>query len=117
VRVGTPDDYNATRNPELWYAPLPGRGRIVGRVVDANGAPGMGLRLNLAGRGLYSIWTYEDASMRADPGYNENFAIGDLFPGCYYLRARNGRGGYAYANRHCIAAGQTIFVEVKLKSM
>src|SRR5579862_1659079 len=45
VRIGNPQDYNAVVNPELWYAPQPGRGNLVGRVVNPDGTPAAGIRL------------------------------------------------------------------------
>ncbi len=117
VRIGNPDDYSAVRNPELWYAPLPKTGTLVGRMLDSDGGLAMGIRLTAGTRtGLWPVWTYADASMRSDPAYGENFVIGDLPVGCYRLRVKNGKGGYAYDQPNvCIGAGQTVFVEVRLK--
>ncbi len=117
VRVGNPDDYNAVRNPELWFAPRPGTGTLVGRMLDANGGLAMGIRLVMSTkRAAYPGWSYADASMHSDPAYNENFTIGDLPAGCYRLRVKDGHGGYAYDQPNiCIQAGKTVFVEVRLK--
>lgn len=115
VRVGSGDDYSATRNPELWYTPRAGTGTLIGRMVDANGGLAMGIRFTMSIKNsIYPGWTYADPSMRNDPSYSENFTMGDLAAGCYVLRVRNGRGGYAYAKQVCIKAGETVFLEVKL---
>lgn len=115
VRVGNGDDYNATRNPELWYAPKPGTGTLVGRMVDADGGLAMGIRYTMSSRyRTYPGWTYADPSMHNDPAYGENFTIGDLPAACYSLRVKDGKGGYAYDQPVCIKGGQTVFVEVKL---
>src|SRR5260221_12352832 len=37
VRAGTPTDYNAVLNPELWVAPFNNNGLLAGRVMDLNG--------------------------------------------------------------------------------
>jgi murein DD-endopeptidase MepM/ murein hydrolase activator NlpD len=115
VRVGDPANYYAVRNPELWYPPLPGRGKLIGRMVDASGAPARGVRFVLATASLVlPSFTYAEASIPVDPQYNENFVMGDLSAGCYRFRVRGG-AGYAYDEPVCIQAGQTLFLEVRLK--
>ncbi len=116
VRVNNPDDYNAVRNPELWFAPRPGTGTLIGRMVDADGAPAMGIRYTMSPtRGVYPGWTYADPGIPADPAYNENFTMGDLPAACYMLRVKDNHGGYAFVQQVCIKAGQTVFVNVQLK--
>ena len=116
VRLGNPDDYNAVRNPELWFAPRPGTGTLVGRMLDADGNLAMGIRYTMStASGVYPGWTYAEPSMHADPAYNENFTLGDLPAGCYTLRVKNNKGGYAYTGSVCIKAGATVFAEIKLK--
>jgi hypothetical protein len=118
VRVGNPDDYNATRNPELWYPPRPGTGTLIGRMVGSTGELAMGIRFALGGIGVVPGWTYAEGSIHNDPSYGENFVVGDLPKGCYQMRVKNNRGGYAYNQQHCIKDGETQFIEVKLdKSM
>jgi len=115
VRVNNPDDYNATRNPELWYAPKAGRGNIIGRMVDANGGLAMGIRYTLSTKnGVFPGFTYADPSIQNDPSYGENFVMNDVVAGCYRLRVKNGKGGYAYDQQVCVRVGETVFVEVKL---
>ncbi len=115
VRVDKPQDYNAVRNPELWYAPEPGRGTLVGRMVDSNGGLAMGIRFVITTPiSVVPGWTYADPAIPSDPVYGENFTIGDLTAGCYRFRVRNGHGGYAYDNSFCIASGQTLFLPVQL---
>jgi murein DD-endopeptidase MepM/ murein hydrolase activator NlpD len=115
VRVGNPQDYNATRNPQLWYAPLPGRGALIGRVVDMNGNIAMGVRYVVSNTSsVFPGFTYAEPSIAVDPTYNENFAMNDLRAGCYRLRIRGG-AGYAVDQSFCVKAGETIFIEAKLK--
>lgn len=114
VRIGNPDDYFAVRNPELWYAPLPGSGTLIGRMVNPDGSLASGVRYALSNaRSVYYGFTYADPNLRADPAYNENFALGDLPAGCYALRVRGG-AGYVYNETLCIQAGETLYVEMKL---
>src|SRR5258706_1628557 len=116
VRVGNPQDYNAVRNPELWYAPQPGTGKVIGRMVDANGGLAMGLRYTIVTKVVvYPSWTYAEATMPSDPTYHENFVLGDLPADCYRFRVRNGKGGYAYDDQFCIAAGETKVLQIQLK--
>jgi hypothetical protein len=115
VRIGNPDDYFAVRNPELWYAPLPGTGTLIGRMVNADGSPALGVRYALSNaKGVYYGFSYADPDLRSDPAYNENLALGDIPAGCYALRVRGG-AGYVYNETLCIMAGQTLLVEMKLK--
>lgn len=114
VRIGDPQNYNAVRNPELWYAPLPGRGNLIGRMLDVNGNIAMGVRYVLStSKNVYPSWTYADPSIPSDPLYNENFVMNDLRAGCYQFRVRGGTG-YAADQAVCIEPGQTVFLEIRL---
>jgi murein DD-endopeptidase MepM/ murein hydrolase activator NlpD len=114
VRAGDGLNYNAVRNPEVWYAPLPGHGVVVGRVLDANGnrAPGVRYVLSTASS-VFPGWSYADPPLPSDPVYGENFAMNDVRAGCYRLRVRGG-SGYAYDQPVCVKAGEAVIVEVKL---
>lgn len=115
VRVGNPDDYFATRNPEVWLAPLPTTGTVVGRILDAAGNPAMGVRYTLSGKTRAPFgFTYADPNLPSVPAYNENFAITDVVEGCYSLRVRGG-AGYVVNEPFCIKAGQTVYIEVKFR--
>jgi murein DD-endopeptidase MepM/ murein hydrolase activator NlpD len=114
VRIGDPQNYNAVRNPELWYAPLPGRGAILGRVVDVNGNIAMGVRYVIStASNVFPSFTYAEPSIPADPSYGENFAMNDLKAGCYRIRIRGG-AGYAYDQPFCLNDSETLFLDVKL---
>jgi murein DD-endopeptidase MepM/ murein hydrolase activator NlpD len=114
VRVGDPFSYFAVRNPELWYPPLPGRARLIGRVLNADGSPAPGVRVTLTtASAVLATFSYEDPALPSDPTYNENFVIGDLRAGCYRLRVR-GAVGYAYDEPLCFARNETKLVEIRL---
>ena len=78
-----------TTNPQLWIRPMPGTGIVVGRVRDAQGKPIPGARVY----GLVLAFpeetpfsfaeTYRDRA-HSTPGYDEDFAVGDV-PGGTYL--------------------------------
>lgn len=116
VRVGNPTDYNAVRNPELWFPPKPGTGKIIGRMVDHAGGLAMDIRfLVTTGSSVFSHYTYANAAVPSLPQFRENFVVGDLTAGCYRLRVRNNLSIYAYDEPFCIRSGETRWMDVKLQ--
>ncbi len=97
VRLGE-NTYQASRNPELWLAPLPdedGRqgGALAGRILDADGGylavPNIVVEY-LPDRDQPAAWetyvgTYEEKKLVGLPPFEENFALGDLPTGWYRL--------------------------------
>jgi len=83
VRITDPEGYNATRNPELWLRPHPGRGIIAGQVLDEAGRALPEVRL-----GLYPAhvpehpsregWTYANRGVNRDEEWYENLVLGDV---------------------------------------
>lgn len=106
VRVGEPNNYNATRNPELWIRPYPTFGTLVGVVRDASGNRLYAAPLRVESRDITRYtWSYTDDSVTPDTRFNENFTLGDL-PSNYYeiTVSENGRVRfrqivYVYPNR------------------
>jgi len=95
VSLSKLDDSNReshTRNSELWIEPLPGTGTIVGKVVDEDGEniPGVrvyGVTKPIPTESPFSFAeTYQD-KVHPDEAYNENFVIGDVPEGSYFLSA------------------------------
>jgi len=91
VRVGQ-NDYFSTRNPELWLAPLPGRGTLAGRIVDSAGNPLAGqINLQRVENGILNplsvgqAQTYVRERLNSDDLLGETFALGDLPAGDYRL--------------------------------
>lgn len=114
VRIGDPFNYYAVRNPELWYPPLPGRARLIGRVLNADGSKAPGVRVTLTtASAVLATFSYEDPALPSDPAYNENFSLGDIRAGCYRLRVR-GAVGYAYDEPICFARDETKLAEIQL---
>lgn len=79
-----------TTNPQLWIRPMPGTGIVAGRVRDAAGKPVAGARvyglvLPFPEETPFSFAeTYRDHA-RSAPGYDEDFAVGDVPAGTYLL--------------------------------
>jgi len=92
VRYRT-NDYDATRNPELWLPPaLPESGLLMGRFLDSQGQcltmenivlEPLGAENALLERRYLS--TYEDPAMHCLPPWRESFGINDLPAGTYRL--------------------------------
>ncbi len=91
IRLGT-NDYGHTRNPILWMTPLPGRGSLAGRYLDARGNPVRGALVDIYradGSYLSETETYSRdryPAVNADDDLGENFAFGDLPAGDYVVR-------------------------------
>jgi len=91
VRVGR-NDYQSTRNPEMWLRPPVGMGTLAGRVVDAQGnlvKSSIHIQRMQDGRILpdpiYQIETYAPAALNSDDIFHETFAAGELSAGEYRL--------------------------------
>lgn len=98
VRVGE-NEYSATRNPALWWAPdeSPGgvlTGVLAGSIRTEKGDPWYIPELTIEQLGaddetvsetIY-IETYADETVNGDDILDEDFAIGDLAPGTYRIK-------------------------------
>lgn len=86
VRVGNPESFDATRNPDLWIAPYRNFGTLAGRVTDSAGNllynATVQVRATTSQNRRYGF-TYPDNSVHGDSIFQENFTIGDL-PANYY---------------------------------
>ncbi len=107
VRVGSPRDYFATRNPDLWIQNFNGFGVLAGRLVDGQGQPRSDVRIeiNASSAGVQRVFTsYADPNLPGDDVLNENFAIGDLPADDYEIMVVYDGGSYrdtvtVYADR------------------
>jgi murein DD-endopeptidase MepM/ murein hydrolase activator NlpD len=113
VRVGQ-NSYDATRNPLLWLYPFPDRGTVAGRVVWADGslayeAP-ISLRRIDGEAPSYTTTSYADDSVNADEGWDENFALDDVFAGYYEITVEVGQR--KIKQEFWVYPYQTSFVEI-----
>lgn len=95
VRVGE-NNYWDTRNPTLWIAPYEGWGTLAGRFIDEVGNPVLRADITVVPRNVNTTIrrqrTYEDARLKPDEVWRENFVVGDLPAGVYdvFLEAHLG---------------------------
>lgn len=116
VRVGM-NTFDHTRNPELWFDPLPACGTLVGRVVDADRHPLEGLLITIhraeqPDQYWREVWTYTDIRnehLNPDQDWPENWALGDVPVGDYILRFRV--DGKLYTHPVSVTDGQITFVQ------
>lgn len=106
TRVGSPFDFGATRNPELWLHPWGGYGLLVGQVADADGTRLYEVTIQVQGDNIYrTAFSYADDSVNPDPAFRENFTLGDIPAGYYEIivrsdgRLRYQETVYVYPNR------------------
>jgi len=90
VRFPLNSFYN-TYNPELWMVPPEGRGVLAGRIMETDGKPlhqiEVTVRSEQSGK-FYTVKTYGERVVNADPHYNENMVLGDLPAGIYKITLR-----------------------------
>ena len=103
-----------TTNPQLWIRPLPGTGIVAGRVRDAAGKPVPGARvyglvLPFPEETPYSYAETYKEHAHSTPGYDEDFAVGDVPAGTYLLGVEI--NGVKVWRRVRVEADRVTFVE------
>jgi murein DD-endopeptidase MepM/ murein hydrolase activator NlpD len=116
VRVGV-NDYDHTRNPQLWMAPFEGRGAVTVRLVNQDGQmfPDHPVVLSRASlpRVIYrGSLTYTDDHVNGDDIFGENAVFGDVPSGPYWVRAAI--GGYEFAAPALVMPGRTTVINLEL---
>jgi hypothetical protein len=104
VRVGE-NSYQHTHNPELWLRPLPGKGTIIGQLLDSEGRPLPEQSITFhrkesPDRRWRELTTYPSSEVTADDEWMENFVLGDVPVGEYLIRT--------YVNGHLYTAEVTV---------
>jgi murein DD-endopeptidase MepM/ murein hydrolase activator NlpD len=120
VRVGR-NAFSHTRNPELWFEPLPGDGTIVGRVeVDGQLVPGALITvqpIERPNRFWRDTWTYADVSLeqiQSDDVWGENWALGDVPAGVYSVQTRV--RGRLYTRQVQVEESRVAFVSITART-
>jgi murein DD-endopeptidase MepM/ murein hydrolase activator NlpD len=118
VRVGDPDCFCATRNPELWLQPYYGHGVLAGQVRDSNGSilRDVTIQVDVAtGEAALSryAYTYADDSVNSDPAYQETFTLGDL-PANYYTLTVRADGRQRYQEIVYVYPNSATWVDIQL---
>ncbi len=119
VRVGDPDSFSASHNPEMWLRPYATYGMIAGRVVDAQGAylPEVIVHIKRAGRSsvFRTAYSYaDDPRINRDSVWNENVTVGDIPEGRYDVIVSTRFGQVRFAQEVEVRAGAITWVEIKL---
>ena len=80
IRIDDARNYMSTRNPELWYSPLPGTGVVAGRILDNNGLfiPGHMVKITCVDHGVRWVKTYWNQWTPPDDKFSENFVFSDI---------------------------------------
>lgn len=120
VRLGE-NRYFSAYNPLLWIAPYLAHGVVAGRVTGADGqlVEDITVTLSRRGRVVETTTTYiqpkqpgqrRDWHAIPDPGWGENFVLGDIPEGDYEISVTI--GGRRIAQPITVIAGTTNFVEL-----
>jgi murein DD-endopeptidase MepM/ murein hydrolase activator NlpD len=114
VRVGNPNDFGATRNPELWIRPFQTFGTLAGRVTDADGNMlyDVTLRVQSTDISRYAF-SYADTSVNPDTQFGENFTLGDL-PANYYEVTVSDNGRLRFQKMVYVYPNRTTWIDVQL---
>jgi len=111
ARLDNPESYWATRNPELWLAPInPNYGTVAVRVTNAfdQYLPGVRVDLFCSDGGKRFLDTYWDWGVTPDDLYGENAAMTDVPAG--YCRAATTVDGQSIEQEFDVQAGAVNFV-------
>jgi murein DD-endopeptidase MepM/ murein hydrolase activator NlpD len=121
IRVGDPEDFGASRNPELWIFPYPGFGTLAGRVTDADGSTPYELTVTVRRAGLsdtfarYAYTYSDDPLINSDAAWNENFTLGDLPEDEYDVIVSERSGRVRFRDTVTIENGRTTWVDIRLR--
>jgi murein DD-endopeptidase MepM/ murein hydrolase activator NlpD len=114
VRIGDPQSFGATRNPDLWIYPYRRFGTLAGRVTDASGniLYQATVQIRSETRVRYAF-TYADTSVNGDDGFHENYAYGDLPDGYYEVSVNDGQR-VRFRKMIYVYPNQTTWLDIQL---
>lgn len=120
VRVGDPNSFFATRNPELWIYPYFGFGTLAGRVTDSSGNILRDVTIQVdSATGKRDVsrfaFSYAADSVNSDPAFGENFTLGDL-PANYYDVTVRANGRRLFQQVVYVYPNKTTWLNIRLES-
>lgn len=120
IRVGTPYDFYATRNPEMWILPYPTFGMLAGRVTDAAGELLQKVVIQVKDRNntastIRYAYSYENDAVHGDWLWGENFTLGDLPEGDYEVIISDRNGKVRFRQDITVVSGKIAWVEIELE--
>lgn len=115
VRVGK-NSYHDTRNPELWLVPLPGKGTLVGAVIDERGEPIPQQTLTVyRSESPDQRWqdtiSYSIGEVNSDKAWQENFVLGDVPAGRYVIKTY--LKGHLFTKEFTITEGEIVRLSIQ----
>ncbi len=115
VRLGDPNSFHSTRNPELWIFPFRKYGTLVGRVTDASGTVLFNAPIQVKSTDITRYaYTYADTTVNPDDVFGENFAIGDLAANYYEVSVNDG-GKVRFRKTIYIYPDRSTWIDIQLK--
>lgn len=117
VRLGDPNSYATSRNPELWIRPYRGYGTLAGRITNVGGAYLYDVTLDVVSATdpsfRRSAFSYTDDTVNGDNVFGENFTLGDL-PADYYNLAIRSGGSTLFRGQIYVQPNRTTWIDIQL---
>jgi murein DD-endopeptidase MepM/ murein hydrolase activator NlpD len=122
IRVGDPEDFYSTRNPEMWIYPYPSFGMIAGIVTDSDGnaLPDIQINIRSLSNPSTNIWyaySYEGEEATPDFLWGENFTLSDLPEGSYNVVVSDENGKHLFEEQVSVIPGGIAWVEIILDQL
>jgi hypothetical protein len=116
VRAGIPEDYRSTRNPDLYIRPYPGFGTLAGRLVNTRDPEAYGTVITVrSATSRRETYTYGGDRVNSDPGWGENFTLGDLPEGVYEVIVSDRNGRVYFRQEVTIERGRTTWLDITIE--
>ncbi len=117
IRIGDPEDFYSTRNPEMWIYPYPSFGMIAGKVTDTSGRvlPDIQVKVrSMSSRGNWDAYSYEGQEATPDFLWGENFTLSDVPEGPYQVIVSDDNGKRLFEQEVSVIPGRITWVEITL---
>ncbi len=117
IRVGDPEDFYSTRNPEMWMYPYPSFGMIAGKVTDSSGRMLRDIQVKVRSLSSSANWyaySYEGEEATPDFLWGENFTLSDLPEGSYQVVVSDENGKRLFEQDVSVIPNRIAWVEITL---